>query len=394
MGEVRPKDFSFLLRPEIYHPLTPLNVPLAFRNSSKQPDPEAPLEELLAKGHFRAAAIAAVQELTGSGASGSVDPKDAKRIFSLLYTRLACLTLIDATSLAAQEVKALEDLNNTRLYVDESTGEHLVPWELRVLNVRLQALGFGDTRRSVMSYHDLAREARDRIAKAAARHDNTDRELWKTRLHELGIKVAGALVEMDDLPGAASHLNSMRDRGDGKIALSKALLWLHLGDVGSARKCAKQCSEEEAAVTDKVILALCDMADTQYEAALDKWQELRNDTEDEMVGINAAVCLLYLGKLQEVCILYSWPPPLATRVLTSNTPGSRYSRRSSRLRLIIAHPPVQPLDYVRTMHREESQPQDEADGARGRNGGITGRMGEDDSRLQVVRVAPDMYVMY
>ncbi|KFH44613.1 Trafficking protein particle complex subunit-like protein [Hapsidospora chrysogenum ATCC 11550] len=298
VGEARPKDFSFLLRPEIYHPLTPLNVPLAFRNSSKQPDPEAPLEDLLAKGHFRAAAIAAVQELTGSGASGSVDPKDAKRIFSLLYTRLACLTLIDATSLAAQEVKALEDLNNPRLYVDEITGEHLVPWELRVLNVRLQALGFGDTRRSVMSYHDLAREARDRIAKATARHDNTHRELWKSRLHELGIKVAGALVEMDDLPGAASHLDSMRDRGDGKIALSKALLWLHLGDVGSARKCAKQCSEE-AAVTEKVILALCDMADAQYEAALDKWQELRSDSVDEMVGINAAVCLLYLGKLQE-----------------------------------------------------------------------------------------------
>ena len=312
VGEARPKDFSFLLRPEIYHPLTPLNVPLAFRNSSKQPDPEAPLEELLAKGHFRAAAIAAVQELTGSGASGSVDPKDAKRIFSLLYTRLACLTLIDATPLAAQEVKALEDLNNPRLYVDETTGEHLVPWELRVLNVRLQALGFGDTRRSVMSYHDLAREARDRIAKATARHDNTHRELWKSRLHELGIKVAGALVEMDDLPGAASHLDSMRDRGDGKIALSKALLWLHLGDVGSARKCAKQCSEE-AAVTEKVILALCDMADAQYEAALDKWQELRSDSVDEMVGINAAVCLLYLGKLQEVCILYSWPPSLATR---------------------------------------------------------------------------------
>lgn len=299
MGEARPKDFSFLLRPDIYHPLTPLNVPLAFRNSPKQPNPEAPLEELLAKGHFRAASIAAVQELTGSGANGSVDPHDAKRIFSLLYTRLACLTLIDATPLAAQEVKALEDLNNVRLYVDEKTGEHLVPWELRVLNVRLQALGFGDARRSVMSYHDLAREARDRISKAAARHDNSERELWRSRLHELGIKVAGALVEMDDLPGAASHLSHLRDRGDGKIALSKALLWLQLGDVGSARECTKQCSED-AAVVGKTILALCDMADTDYEAALEKWQELRKGTEDEMVGINAAVCLLYLGKLQEV----------------------------------------------------------------------------------------------
>lgn len=299
VGEARAKDFSFLLKPEIYHPLTPLNVPLAFRNSSKQPSPEAPLEELLEKGHFRAAAIAAVQELTGSGAHGSVDPKDAQRIFSLLYTRLACLTLIDATPLAAQEVKALEDLNNPRLYVDETTGRHLAPWELRVLNVRLQALGFGDTRRSVMSYHDLAREARARISRAMKDHENSEIELWKARLHELGVKVAGALVEMDDVQGAASHLSSLPSRGDNKMALSKALLWLQLGDVGSARECTAQCSDD-AGLTEKIILALCDMADTEYEAALEKWQQLRQDTEDEMVGVNAAVCLLYLGKLQEV----------------------------------------------------------------------------------------------
>ncbi|KAG5922877.1 hypothetical protein E4U42_005176, partial [Claviceps africana] len=144
----RPKDFSFLLRPEIYHPLTPLHVPVAFRNSPKQPDPSEPLEQLLAHGHFRAAAIAATQELTGSGGRGAVSPTDAPRIFDLLYTRLVCLTLIDATPLAAQEVKALEDLSNPRLYVDDETGRHLVPWHLRVLNVRLQALGFGDPRRA------------------------------------------------------------------------------------------------------------------------------------------------------------------------------------------------------------------------------------------------------
>ncbi|KND89449.1 hypothetical protein TOPH_05799 [Tolypocladium ophioglossoides CBS 100239] len=299
VGEARPKDFSFLLRPEIYHPLTPLNVPLAFRNSPKKPDPTAPLEQLLERGHFRAAAIAAVQELTGSGAGGGVDPQDADRIFRLLYTRLACLTLIDSTPLAAQEVKALEDLNNIRTYVDETTGEHLVPWELRVLNVRLQALGFGDPRRAVMSYHELAREARDHASKASARHDNSAREMWRARLHDLGIRVAGALIEMDDLSGAAHHLSSLRDRGDGKLSLSKALLWLHLGDAEKARRCARQCSED-AVDTENIILALCDMADAEYEAALEKWQGLKDSLEgDEMVGVNKAVCLLYLGRMHE-----------------------------------------------------------------------------------------------
>ncbi|KAJ4257342.1 hypothetical protein NW762_008460 [Fusarium torreyae] len=287
LGEAKPKDFSFLLRPEIYHPLTPLNVPVAFRDPQKQPDPEAPIEELLASGHFRAAAIAAVQELTGSGASGGINPTDSKRIFELLYTRLACLTLIDATPLAAQEVKALEDLNDIRKYVDETTGEHLVPWELRVLNVRLQSLGFGDYRRAVMSYHDLAREARERISKATAQHDNSARELWKSRLHDLGIQVAGALIELEDLTGAASHLSTLRDRGDGKMALTKALLWLHLGDADSARACARQAaaSDENA---EKLITALCDMADAEYESALETWTELKESMEDEMIGVNTA----------------------------------------------------------------------------------------------------------
>lgn len=298
IGEPHRKDFSFLLRPEIYHPLTPLNVPLAFRSSSKQPDPRGPPEDLLARGHFRAAAIAAVQELTGSGTGPDVDPQDARRIFDLLYTRLACLTLIDATPLAAQEVKALEDLNSVRTYVDETTGEHLVPWELRVLNVRLQALGFGDPRRAVMSYHDLAREARERITKAATRHDNSESELWKARLQELGIKVAGALIDMNDLPGAAHQLRNLRSRGDARLELSRALLWLQLGDADSARKCAQHCAKS-ADTTEKIILALCDMAELEYEEALAKWQALRVELDDEMVSVNAAICLLYLGRIVE-----------------------------------------------------------------------------------------------
>ncbi|KAK0620164.1 hypothetical protein B0T14DRAFT_520699 [Immersiella caudata] len=292
----RPKDFSFLLRPEIYHPLTPLAIPTAFRSDpSKQPTPETPIPDLLARGQFRAAAIAATTALTGPDAPA---PSDHARIFSLLYTRLACLTLIDGTAIAAQEVKTLEDLNSV-VYVDETTGEHLVPWELRVLNVRLQALGFGDPRRAVMSYYDLAREARARLAAVMARHDNSARELWKDRLADVGIRVAGALVEMDDLTGAAHHLGSLPEReGDGgKLAMAKALLWLHLGDVGAARRCVKGEGVEETA--EKVVQALCDMADGEYQTALDRWGELKEESDDEMIVVNMAVCLLYVGRMQE-----------------------------------------------------------------------------------------------
>ncbi|CAI4212124.1 unnamed protein product [Parascedosporium putredinis] len=273
----------------------------AFRNSPKQPAPDTPLDELLARGFYRAAAIAAVQELTSTiPDKPAIDPADHSRIFNLLYIRLSCLTLIDAMPLAAQEVKAFEDLNNPMVYVDQLTGEHLVPWDLRVLNVRLQALGFGDPRRAVMSFHDLAREARHNIAQATADHDNSARELWKDRLYALGLKIAGALVEMDDLSGAAHQLTSLKDRGDGKVSLARALLWLHIGNADEARRVVSG-SGSSLNAGDKTVLALADMADGEFETALDKWRAIEEGEGemDEMVGMNTAVCLLYLGKMEE-----------------------------------------------------------------------------------------------
>ncbi|KAI0850560.1 hypothetical protein F5Y00DRAFT_232662 [Daldinia vernicosa] len=315
IAPVTSKDFSFLLRPEIYHQLSPLSIPAPFRHPSRQPAPETPIPELLNNGHFRAAAIAAVQALTSSPVSAvaaaahpPVNPTDHARIFELLYTRLACLCLIDATSFAAQESKALEDLNSA-FYLDPLSGAHLVPWELRILGVRLQAIGFGDPRRAVMSYYELAREARMQIAKAGKAHDHSASELWKHRLAELGVKVAGALIEMDDLAGAAEHLATLGDGNqhfkagaDGRLAMSQALLWLHLGDVEAARRCVRDGKGGE--MGERVVDALADMADGEYKAALEKWRVLKdtmeeNDVHDEMVGVNLAVCQLYTGNMTE-----------------------------------------------------------------------------------------------
>jgi hypothetical protein len=166
-----------------------------------------------------------------------------------------------------------------------------------------------------MGYYDLAREARARLARATSRHDNTARELWKDRLADLGVRVAGALVEMEDLTGAAAHLASLTGGGgeDGtttiltesgrRLAMAKALLWLHLGDVEAARRCVDPKEVGERA--DKVITALCHMAEGQYGEALSVWETLKDEADDEMVGVNMAVCLLYVGKMQEVCLFLS-----------------------------------------------------------------------------------------
>ncbi|KAI0904230.1 hypothetical protein F4823DRAFT_567918 [Ustulina deusta] len=313
------RDFSFLLKPEIYHQISPLSIPAAFRDPARQPAADTPIATLLAQGHFRAAAIAAGQELTGASASRPsssssaassassatpISPTDHARIFDLLYVRLSCLCLIDAVPLAAQEAKALEDLNSA-FYADADSGTHLAPWALRILVVRLQTIGFGDPRRAVMSYYELAREARAEVASAARAHDHSAAELWKRRLVDLGIRVAGALVEMDDLAGAVAHLASLDGGGveadRSRLAVSRALMWLHLGDVDAARRCVGAIG---GGVNERIIDALADMADGQYGVALGKWRVLRdemgeNGVEDEMVGVNLAVCLLYTGRMPD-----------------------------------------------------------------------------------------------
>ena len=348
-------DFSFLLRPEIYHPLTALNTPTVFRSSSKLPHPSTPLPSLVANGHFRAAAVAAVEELTNTATP--IDPRDSRRIFYLVYTRLACLILIGATALAAQEAKALDDLGSAR-YLDKNTGEHLVPWEMRVLNVRLQSIGFGDPRHAIMHYHDLAREARAHIARARADADaDTDTEaaaLWVSRLHSLGIRVASALVEMDDLVGAAHHLATLRDRGDGKTALAKALVWLQVGDTEAALRCV----EGSSGCAAKIVSALCDMANAAYGSALEKWKALGETMDDEMVAVNTAVCLLYLGLIGEVrflltffSFLFSVFFSFVLNTILINRLGTRPAGKAARTRLQVADAADQSLDRVRALLR-------------------------------------------
>ncbi|KAE9376482.1 hypothetical protein N431DRAFT_181368 [Stipitochalara longipes BDJ] len=323
------KNFSFLIRPEIYHPLTLLDVPPPFRVASLQPDPSTPLPSLVALGNFRSAAIKAAQLLTSPDLSPSL-PADISTIFSLIYTRLSCLTLCGQTALAAQEVKALEDLNSS--YYRDDEGRHLVSWELRVLAVRLQGMGFNDARRGVMGYYELGREARLNLTSLKKSRTSTltvgsdgdeekrdvdealeaEIQIWETRLQELGVRVASALVEMDDLEGAARFLATLSPSTPSSISaldVQKALLYLCLGDVEAARSCisASTSGSESSAAEAKVILALAHMADSDFSSAVTIWEELiasstsspSQISEEPMYRQNLGVCLLYLGRMSE-----------------------------------------------------------------------------------------------
>lgn len=113
----------------------------------------------------------------------------------------------------------------------------MLPWELRVLAVRLGAWGSDtSTGRGVGGYYDLAGEAR-RAARAAK---GEERGLWKSRLQALGLCVASVLVERGELAGAIACLRSQQ--GGGGEAGRMALCWLQVGDVGAARRCLEGSS--------------------------------------------------------------------------------------------------------------------------------------------------------
>ncbi|KAI1933609.1 hypothetical protein LOZ65_000245 [Ophidiomyces ophidiicola] len=298
------RNFSFLLRPEIYHPLVQLDIPPALRSDFPKL-PESPslqpllltLDELLNGGHFLLAAHISALILTSS----AVSPNDHVNIFSLFYTRLACLELSGKTLLAAQEVKAMEDLSSAFYYVDgdtENRSHHLVPWPLRVLAVRLQSIGFGDARRGITGLYELGLEAREQISRPEIGHE--EKEMWRSRLSDLGIRVVNALIEMGDLDAARRSLNNMQaSQNNGSGIARMALLYLRIGDLDSA----KILLEASPRVAGGILYPLLSMAEGRFIDAVTEWRDLYNGPggkdNEVLLMQNLAVCLLYVGKLSE-----------------------------------------------------------------------------------------------
>lgn len=279
------------------------DLPLAFRTSSHQSDPSLPSSVLLKSFNFRSAAIAAANELCNSASLSTPE------IFSLFYYRLACLTLIDSITFAAEESKALEDLSSP-FYRDEDTHTHIMPWELRVLAVRLQGIGYGDPRRAISGYYGLARDAREQIAKASG-EERLERE---ERLEDLGLRVGNTLVETGDVSGAIRHFKSLRLSSTGRNAElltgRLALLYMRLGDLAAAKNCIEAASGR---VLKGTLQPLLSMAEGRYDDAITEWKHIRSITSDSdsiIATQNLAICLLYVGRINEVCTYIPPPSPV------------------------------------------------------------------------------------
>lgn len=345
LPETLGKDLAFLLRHSVYHALSHIDIPLPLRSEFIILNPGEPLsssleilEKLLAAGRFLIAAHFSAAILTSSLVSST----DTKIIFALFYTRLASLELSGNTVLAAQESKALEDLTSAFYYIDsglaspkheihtdhahEHSPRHIVPWPLRVLAVRLQSIGFGDPRRSIGGLYEIGLEARREIMKLETSAE--DRAIWKTRLADLGIRCVNALVEMGDLDAARRSLENLgasASESEG-TKLRKALLFLRIGDLDAAERVLGDQNSKEAAL----LRPLLSMSDGRYNDAVTEWRALQDDGQQAnsaLVAQNLAVCLLYAGKLDEVCPWTLSHRSYAKQMLGTSTIGSSGCRK-------------------------------------------------------------------
>lgn len=236
-------------------------------------------------------------------------------ILSLFYTRLACLVHLSFTQLAAAESLALDDPGSEFYRILEPTphtqsGSSILPWHLRILVARLASIAHNDARRGVAAFYELAGEAR-RAAKASGDVAG-EKKVWRQRLQECGLGVANVLIEAGDLEEAGRCLEGMRGKdrgndaeveegneGEGEVSLLNtrlALVYLALGDVDAARRC---CGGSTLSRTSMLpVLTL--IAEGKYDDAA---AALRGIPQTELVQVNLAVCLFYMGRKEETVAL-------------------------------------------------------------------------------------------
>jgi tetratricopeptide (TPR) repeat protein len=320
------KDFSFLQDPAAYHVLPTTSLPAPFVNA---PHPlSSPIDALLQSGHYRLAAHAAARNIVSAAS-----PTDSSTLLYLLHIRLACLCLINEHALAAQESAVLGDLSST-FYRHPFTNAHIVPWDLRLLVVRLSALSYSEWRKGIMGYYELARECRENIVKAST--PDANKATWRSRLRDCGIRVANLLVEMGDLEGAGRHLATLSGPDDAArdISIMETLVWLRVGDIASARRSLSLASTHTpSSMLDGVLAALIQLADSEYDAATSSFHLLHEQfPSDAMITTNLAVCLLYTGRIADakhvLSKLVDDSPPFHSAVFNLSTVYELCTERS------------------------------------------------------------------
>ncbi|THX99553.1 hypothetical protein D6D03_07091 [Aureobasidium pullulans] len=316
-------DLSLLLRPSLYAPVPTTQIATPFLDTSHQPAPDTDLETLLSHRRFIHAADKATDILT----SGSISPSNTQQILQLLYTRFACLVLCNQSTLAAKEAKPLSDLlareSSTYTRPHREIFLEQIPWPLRLLLLKLQVLGTADAhRRAIMGLYALSSECRTLAQKARVEKDEEAFKMWKTRLSDLGIRVAGELVEMGELETARRHLATLEPEPATtetemlEMCIRKTLLLLKIGDTKAAEEClatstssseSQTHTDENLLIQQRVLSALTSLSTSNYTSAVTQLQNLATTyPSNPLILHNLAIANIYSNNVSTAsCILES-----------------------------------------------------------------------------------------
>lgn len=231
------------MHPRIFHNLPP---PLFLPATADSAPNDAIL--LFNQGHYRAAAEAVAGRLS------QPPPPSQEELLRLFHTRLIALVKLNHISLAATEAYAFEDVQSP-YYRIENTDECILPWELRVLVIRLQSLGHSGTKGGgVGTLYELVREAR--VSCRDARSSDNEM-IWRRRLEQLGWITVEMLIEGGDLKGAMRQMKGLKVRGrEEQWANRMALLLMKTGDLDGARRALDQI--DGSTRTLEAVLKICE----------------------------------------------------------------------------------------------------------------------------------------
>jgi len=208
-------------------------------------------------------------------------------------------------------------------------------------------LGYGDWRKGIMGYYELARECREQISVPGSSAE--DKTAWRIRLRDTGIRVANVLIEMGELEGAGRHLETLSstpNTGNSpearEVLVMEALVWLRVGDVAAARSCLRAATAaKEDELADGTLAALLHVANGEYTAAVAAFSALHSTfPDDAMVVQNLAVSLLYTGRISEakkmLAELVDESPPFHSMVFNLSTIYELCTERNREKKLELA----------------------------------------------------------
>lgn len=160
-----------------------------------------------------------------------------------------------------------------------------------------------------MGLYALSSECRTLVQKARVEKDEEAFKMWKSRLSDLGIRVAGELVEMGELETARRYLATLApgpattEAEMLEMCIRKTLLLLKIGDTQAAEEClatftssseSQTHTDENLLIQQNVLSALTSLSTSNYTSAVTQLQSLATTyPSNPLILHNLAIANIY-----------------------------------------------------------------------------------------------------